>query len=361
MTGNMSNRGSNTYREIMSQPQVWAEAIDVFRSKAQALSQLWNRNPAEQVIFSGCGSTYYLSVTAAAIFQYLTGVPAQSFPASELVLFPDRVYLKDMSTLLVAVSRSGETTETIKAVPIFRKKTGGRVIAITCDSNNTLTKQADLSLAVDAAQEESIAQTRSFASMLILAQALAKHLGGKDFDYFPSLPSIGERLLSDYEEIARKLGEDKKYEKFFFLGSGMLNGVANEAMLKMKEMSLTYSEAFHTLEFRHGPMSIVDEQTLVVGLISENATSQEVAVLRDMRELGAGILAIMESSNDEITSLGEVVQLETKLPAWARPVTYLPILQLMAYYRSLAKGLDPDHPTNLAHVVHLDSLTSDGQ
>jgi len=67
----MSNRGSNTYREIMSQPQVWAEAIDVFRSKSQALSQLWNRNPAEQVIFSGCGSTYYLSVTAAAIFQYL--------------------------------------------------------------------------------------------------------------------------------------------------------------------------------------------------------------------------------------------------------------------------------------------------
>ena len=106
-------------------------------------------------------------------------------------------------------------------------------------------------------------------------------------------------------------------------------------------------------------MSIVDEQTLVIGLISENATSQEVAVLRDMRELGAGILAIMESSNDEIMSLGEVVQLETKLPAWARPVTYLPILQLMAYYHSLAKGMDPDHPTNLAHVVHLDSLTSD--
>ncbi len=345
----------------MSQPKVWAEALDVFRSKTQALSQFWNRNPADQVLFSGCGSTHYLSITAAAIFQYLTGVPAQAFPASELVLFPDRVYLKDVSTLLVAVSRSGETTETIKAVPIFRRKTGGRVIVITCDSSSTLAKQADLLLAVDAAQEESIAQTRSFASMLVLAQALAGHLGDKNFDYFTSLPSIGERLLSKYEELARKLGENKKYKKFFFLGSGLLNGVANEAMLKMKEMSLTYSEAFHTLEFRHGPMSMVDEQALVVGLISEGAMSQEMAVLRDMRELGATILTIMESSDDEITPLGEVIQLETKLPAWVRPVTYLPILQLMAYYHSLAKDLDPDRPTNLAHVVHLDSLTSDGE
>ena len=115
------------------------------------------------------------------------------------------------------------------------------------------------------------------------------------------------------------------------------NGVASEAMLKMKEMSLSYSEAFHFLEFRHGPMSMVNDHTLVVGLIGEEAAAQEIAVLRNMKARGAQILALTENDH-AMNEWAHVVHLDSMLPSWARPVTYMPVLQLMAYYRALSNG-----------------------
>ena len=356
----MTILGANTYREIMSQPDVWAEALEIFRSQAGALSKFWEANPVDELIFTGCGSTHYLSNTAAAVFQKETGIPARFYPASELVLFPENIYLKGKTSMLVAVSRSGETSETIEALSIFRQRTGGKILSINCDSSSSLAKASDFSLAVDAAQEVSIAQTRSFASMLVVAQAFAGHIGKADSAKLDNLPSTVQRLLSDYEASAKGLGEDKDINRFFFLGSGLLNGIANEAMLKMKEMSLSYSEAFHMLEFRHGPMSMVNANSLVIGLLSENALPHEIAVLKDMKKLGAKILAISEKDISGIFNPDMSVLLNTGAPVWMQPAAYLPVLQLLAYYRSLSNGLDPDKPNNLDAVVKLSPMVSKG-
>jgi glucosamine--fructose-6-phosphate aminotransferase (isomerizing) len=113
----------------------------------------------------------------------------------------------------------------------------------------------------------------------------------------------------------------------------------------MKEMTLTHSEPFHFLEFRHGPMSMVNENTVVVGMVSESNLSHEKAVLNEMQALGGKIVMLAESDAD--------ISFMSQIPEQVRGVLYLPVLQLMAYHRSLAKGLNPDKPTNLTAVVKL--------
>src|SRR5690606_28602935 len=348
----MAEIGEHTYSEIMSQPSTWRDALQFFASRSAALEALWRGTPADEVIFTGCGSTYYLSQVGAVLFQQLTGVPAQAYPASELVFYPN--YLADKTYLLVAVSRSRTTTETGAAARVFREQAKGGVVGIGCYSESDLMQMTDLALDVESARAQSIAQTRSFSSMLVIAQLMAAFLGGQgDAQALAVLPDIGQRLLTEYHQMARQLGENTQLQRFFFLGSNTRYGMACEGMLKLKEMSLSYSEAFHTLEFRHGPMSMVNEQSLVIGLLGDTTYEHEAAVLSEMAARGAQVLAI---GSHHPTDWANAVSFGKNVPEWGRPVLYLPVLQLLAFYRALANGQNPDRPTNLEAVVSLDNL-----
>lgn len=352
----MAETGQHTYAEITSQPDIWREALDIFASKADSLMNFWRAGDFRRVIFTGCGSTHYLSLAAARLFQTLTGVPAQAYPASELVLFPESLYTSE-KTLLVTVSRSGSTTETLEAVRILRdNRINGQVMTIGCYSESELAQTADFALIADSAREQSVAQTRSFSTMLLLAQAMSAALAGIDANVaLQTLPETCHRLIAENHDLARRLGQDSAIERLYFLGSHALYGIASEAMLKMKEMSLSYSEAYHTLEFRHGPMSMVNGQTLMIGLLSETGYAHEIAVLHEMRSRGARGLALAEQHPAETSGL-DTIRLQSNVPAWARAVLYLPPLQLLAYYRALARGQNPDRPSGLESVVTLGKL-----
>jgi glucosamine--fructose-6-phosphate aminotransferase (isomerizing) len=342
------NTHSYTLEEIQSQPEAWDEAVQVASKQSKALGELWHSRHYDQVVFTGCGSTYYLSLAAAALLQQFTGVPAWGVPAGELLLYPDTVFPRSGENLLVAISRSGTTTETIRALQAFRQAAGGNALVITSHPESTLAGLGDLVLGLPGGQERSVAQTRSFASMYVAAAALAAILGEREhlLAEMAHLPAVGERLLAGYHDLAAELGGDLERDRFYFLGSGPRYGLACEANLKMKEMTLTHSEPFHFLEFRHGPMSMVTGSAVVIGLLSDANRVHEQAVIDEMAELGGKTLALAESGAD--------VAFESGLPEAIRNVLYLPVLQLMAYYRATAKGLDPDHPKNLTAVVELD-------
>ena len=337
----MSLQNYATYREIKSQSAAWQNALDVADT-----SSLPNAAEYEQVIFTGCGSTYYLSLAAASLYQELTGRAARAIPAGELLLNPQIVIREKIPQLLVTISRSGTTTETIKATEKFRAEHRGNVIGITCYDTD-LVDLSDVSLVIPEGQEESIAQTRSFASMYVAATAFCARMAGREdfLETMKKLPEIGNWLIGNYESLAKEMGENLDFDRFYFLGSGIRHGLACEVNLKMKEMTLTHSESFHFLEFRHGPMSMVNEKAVVVGLLSESNFSHEKAVLSEMQTLGGKTVALAESEAD--------ISFESQIPENARGVLYLPVLQLMAFYRSLAKGLNPDRPKNLTAVVQL--------
>ena len=338
----MTVPGQHTRAEILSQTEAWAQALDVTNA-----SVLPKTADYDQVLFTGCGSTYYLSLAAASLYQELTGRPAKAVPGGELLLNPKTVLTENGKTLLVAISRSGTTTETVKAVEKFKAKKRGDVVVIS-NYNEILSRLSNVNIVIDKGQERSVAQTRSFASMYVAATAFAVKMAGRDdlMDAMGGLPETGNSLINKYEAYAKSKGENLSFDRFYFLGSGTRYGLACEVNLKMKEMTLTHSEPFHFLEFRHGPMSMVNEEAVVVGMLSDANRVHEEKVLSEMKRLGGTVASLGESEAD--------VCFESGIPECVRGVLYLPVLQLMAFHRSLAKGLNPDSPNNLTAVVKLD-------
>lgn len=343
----MERPGVYTYEEIFSQPVAWKEAIRKLDSQAREIGDFIHHTNHRQVIFTGCGSTYYLSLAAAALFQEVTGILARGIPASELWLSPQAYFPTGESITLIAISRSGETTETVQACESFRKRGHGSLITLACDPDSSLAKMGSLNLAFPSGMEQSIAQTRAFSTLylgVLGLSALWNHYP-KQLQPLSSLPPICEKILSRYQPLATKHGSNLELDRIYFLGSNGRYGLACELSLKMKEMSITHSEAFHFLEFRHGPKAMINRNTLVVGLVSETYAQQEVEVLKEMEELGAEIVTMGERDAD--------ISFESGLQEVNRNILYLPFGQMLAFERSIAKGFDPDHPLHLDAVVKL--------
>jgi glutamine---fructose-6-phosphate transaminase (isomerizing) len=165
-------------------------------------------------------------------------------------------------------------------------------------------------------------------------------------DEMMRLPEVGTRVINTYESFSKEIGQNLDFDRFYFLGSGIRHGLACEVNLKMKEMTLTHSEAFHFLEFRHGPMSMVNQSAVILGMLSDANRAHEAKVLSEMKTLGGTAIGLGEQDTD--------VKFQSGIPESVRGVLYLPVLQLMAFYRSVAKGLNPDRPNHLSAVVRLD-------
>ena len=343
----MATRGKFTSEEIYSQPDSWIKGIEVLKENTYAIQEFSQSGDYQQVIFTGCGSTYYLSCAAAAIFQEMTGVYARGLPASELWLSPQSYHLLSDRTTLIPISRSGKTTETLQACKAFRNKSGGRILTFVCDPDSPLTNFGTLNLTFPSGMEKSIAQTRAFSTLYLGVIGLCAIWSGQTelFNQLSSLPLVGTRILDNCSSVAKLHGSNLELDRIYFLGSGGRYGLACELNLKMKEMSLTHSEAFHFLEFRHGPKAMVNKNTLVVGLVSEISAVHELSVLKDIQDLGAKIITVGENNTD--------ISFNSGLEEVIRNILYLPFGQMMAYERSIAKGLDPDRPTNLDSVVKL--------
>lgn len=338
-----------TYQEIMTQDVAWSQAIDVVSQNKKNLEQL-NLEQFDQLVFTGCGSTYYLALAAATLFQELTQIPARGLPASELVFYSKSVFPKRLRTLLVPISRSGETTETLKAVELFIENRLGEVMTISNYGQKPLAKMGKINFVISAGQEQSIAQTRAFTSMYVCMVAVTALLAGRKdlFAEMQHLPAAGRSLIQKYEPLAKRIGGDLSIDRFYFLGSGPRYGLACEVSLKMKEMSLTHSEPFHFFEFRHGPKSMVTDSTMLCAFLSNSGRDNEQDVINEMRSLGARPITFGNQNADVI--------FPTTIPEEIINVLYLPIMQLIAYYRAQAKGLDPDQPNNLDAVVKLTDL-----
>lgn len=337
--------GENTHKEILSQPDVWLAASATLEAQAGQLRAFYQEGHYDRIVYTGCGSTYFMALAAAALTQHLTRIPVRGVPASEAWLYPDGVYQPGKRELLIALSRSGETTETLRAGEAFKAAGAGDFLTLSCYPDMPLARMGALNLVFPEAQEDSIAQTRAFSTLYVAVTILAAIWSGRD-DVFVQMQAVADaarRIMQDYRALATGLGQDDRLDRFYFLGSGPRYGLACELNLKMKEMALCFSEPFHFLEFRHGPMSMVTPSTLIIGLLSEQNRTYEQAVLDEMQQRGARVLAMAETGAD--------VTFKSNVDEALRNVLYLPIGQLLAFERSLHKSLDPDRPNNLEAVV----------
>jgi glucosamine--fructose-6-phosphate aminotransferase (isomerizing) len=338
-----------TVQEIHQQPDVWERCLRLLRG-LDLNTLIRDRKPSQaQWVFVGCGTSYYLAQAAAASFTLLTGTFARALPASEILLYPE-LSLPSESVFPVLISRSGHTSEILAVAEALTQK-GIEFLALTCDGNElaTSTKRV-LQLPV---KEESTVMTSSFTSMLLAMQFIAAKLAGKE-DFLAELERLPETVRSLLAKYAQPL-EDfaaRPFEDVAVLGQGPLYAIASEVALKVMESSSSYAQFFHTLEFRHGPKSIIQGRTLVIGLIADASAAQEVRVLYEMKQLGASTIAIVNHATPETRAAADlVIELSSPLSALALLAAYVVPGQLFGSFVGFAKGLNPDEPLNLTRVV----------
>ena len=350
--------GAHTRREIFSQPESWQGAVNALLASRALLVDGYYQSAGRPVLFVACGSPYYLGLSAASMYRALTGKAASASPASEVLFNYSSVVQRGSAPIVIAVSRSGETSELLAAVKKLRAA-GSPVLAVTVALQSSLHRLADLAVTIPNAAEKSMAQTRSFSAMLI-ATLGSIAIAGRDEAALAGLQKAASQVEAYLARIDQKIHDliERGIRQVYFLGSGARYGLANEGALKMKEMSLTNAEPFHFLEFRHGPMSMVDEQTLVVGLVSASAAKEELQVLREMREVGGAVLAIQPTPATNADPGLVEIEVDSALPEMATLPFYMPPMHLLAYYQAMHKGLDCDSPRNLKHFITLPNIGS---
>ena len=354
------NAGEHSLAEILSQPECWNSCLKSLAND-QSFSDFAGRfESASGWLFVGCGSSYYVAQSAAATALSLSGRRAQAIPASELLLYPEPALVAAGGLTPVLISRSGRTSEVIKAAELLKSR-AIPTLAITCAPRERLEKIADAAILLSAADEQSMVMTRSFSSMLLALQVSAARAAG-DSRFVGSLqkmPGMAAPILQTLPTEIRKFVNQHRFSDYVCLGQGPFFGLACEYALKLTEMSLSYAQAFHTLEFRHGPKSIVGPETLLVFLLSDSGYGAEREVLEEMKTLGGTTLTITNRADGRVRAASDlVVELSLDVREVARLAPTLLTGQLLGLYTGLHKGLDPDSPRNLSRVVTLSNEPS---
>lgn len=346
-----------TLKEILSQPGVWKSVLDRSAGPGSGFAEAAALCSKRETVFVGCGTSYYLSMCAASVFTRVTRTGSRAVPASDILFYPDHVLHRPASeTLGIVISRSGTTTEAVLAARKIRTDLGIPACAVSCRPESELVGVCDRALLAEAADEKSVVMTRSFTSMLLTIQRLAAECSrnGGYLAELETLPRLGTGILEKAAAIVPAIVRDRDWSSFVFLGQGPYYGLACEAMLKMKEMSLSISEAYHTLEYRHGPMSMVDDRMLITFFVSDRGRSEETVLLGEMKKLGAKILAICENGRDGIRESSDYcLELNSGLSDSGRLILCMPLVQLLSCQWARRKGIDADHPRNLTQVVQL--------
>jgi glucosamine--fructose-6-phosphate aminotransferase (isomerizing) len=286
-----------------------------------------------QHVVVGCGSSYNLALSVAAELN-IAGVPAIGVSGNEWTVRPHAYVTDPGGAVVVTISRSGESTETVAAAIASRSR-GSRVIALTCESESSLAKAADIVLAAKTHPEEGIVMTSSASLMLMLGL----HLAGHSFD-IANTALAAEIALNEIDAAGTSFLQNRTH--LVYLGAGPFYGVMAEGALKLQEMSCTVTQYFHPLEYRHGPVSLVDSGVAVVILYHPDTLDEEAKLAAELRAKGAFVLGLGGPGDLSIALDG---------PAVTRGLVALPALQLLGERMAQVKGLDTTVPRHLTKVV----------
>ncbi len=350
--------GAHTLAEILSQPAIWAETDRQLR-KTHALERLADTfSPRSPWLFVGCGSSYYLSRLIAALWTKHFYIPATGVPASELLFAPEETMRRIGAEQIVLMSRSGETTEVLRAAEVLQSHKSVQTLAVTCNPQSILKNLCTHVFELNWADEKSTVMTRSFTAILLAFQRLALHFIGDNLltSALDHLPKKAQKWLDAHARKIQQFAANRKFEDYVFLGQGAHFWLAAEAGLKITEMSSSYAQVYHSLEFRHGPRSIAGPNTLITLFVSDAAAEAETVLARELKELGAAICVIANKATPDLRNSSDLLlELALDGPEFARYAVSAIPAHLLGTAVGLRKGLNPDAPKNLTRAVVLPS------
>jgi glucosamine--fructose-6-phosphate aminotransferase (isomerizing) len=347
-------RGQLTLPEIGAQPEALAAAWEQLKQQEQWIKDYVGNVEFDEVVFIGSGSSYYQAQVMAATFRLWLGRGASALPSSDIFLFRDQSVARNRKVLLVGVSRSGESSEVILALESVAGLDNWTTCGITCYEDSKLGRMTAC-LVSPLGKERSTVMTKSFSSMTYMMQAaIAIAAEGPYASEMEKVLKLQGEIVRNGQSFSESLVAANDFNKYIYLGMGAYFGLAQEVCLKLKEMSYVWTESYGTLEFRHGPKSVVEPGTLVCLLVSEQARAYELKVAEEMKEYGAFVLLATTAKGEDTAFADAVFEIGAgELSDEARAVLYLPLLQYLGFYTAMKRGVDPDQPRNLTQVVKI--------
>jgi len=346
-----------TYKEINEIPRCIDEVVNKIKDISNIASGI---SSVKRVYFIGCGSSYYASMGASLPLILDSGyMDVKALPASEYIFY----YAKksDGNSAVIALSRSGKTAEIIRALE-YANKQNAITIGITCSRRSPIESTAKYAIVLDSCREESYVMTKSFVEMMLAGMILSaeicryRHMGASTCEETSknvySLSRAASEVLNRddlYKDIAVKIVDR---EALIFLGTTITMPIALEASLKFKEMSYSFTEAMHILEFRHGPIALSQRKNdLVIFSIIPDDDSVPYAE-RLIDELNSkGFSEYTLTNSRELTSKPNTIYINWTGSAYLLlPVAIIP-LYLISYHRTVLRGFNPDKPMYLEKVV----------
>jgi glucosamine--fructose-6-phosphate aminotransferase (isomerizing) len=330
--------------------EVFLEELDLSAQKAKGIRNIY---------LLACGTSFYAGLVAKYLWQDWLRLPIGAEIGSEFRYSDPYI---DEKTLVVAISQSGETADTLAGVR-KAKEHGATVIAVANVVGSSITREADGVVYTHAGPEIGVASTKTFTAQLAALALLGVYLGRKRGELSPSRASeilsglsSGPRQL---EAILRKEPEVQAlarrfYDKpdFLFLGRDLLHPIALEGALKLKEISYIHAEGYPAGEMKHGPIALIDEEMPVVVLVTKNSVYDKVfANIEEVKARKGIVLAFTDEINKEIEKVADHIFEVPQTPEVLTPMVFVVPLQLLAYHIGVLRGTDVDQPRNLAKSV----------
>ncbi|SFC21660.1 glutamine--fructose-6-phosphate transaminase (isomerizing) [Ruminococcus albus] len=351
-------------KEIHEQPKVIKDTINSVVKDGDIVLSEFGLTDEEvqalsQIYIVACGSAYHVGVAAQYVIEELTSIPVRVELASE---FRYRKTPFNKNSLVIIISQSGETADS-RAALTLAKENGIKTLGIVNVVGSNIAREADSVFYTLAGPEISVATTKAYSTQLIatylLAMKFAKVRGeisderlAELLEEIQTIPDKVAKILEDKERIQWFASKFANIRDAFFIGRGIDYAVSLEGSLKMKEISYIHSEAYAAGELKHGPISLIENGTLVISVLSQQALFEKtVSNMVECKSRGAYIMGLTSYGNYSVEDTADFTAYVPKTdPLFAASLAVVP-LQLLGYYISVAKGLDVDKPRNLAKSV----------
>ncbi|MEQ2490521.1 glutamine--fructose-6-phosphate transaminase (isomerizing) [Blautia obeum] len=351
-------------KEIHEQPKAVQDTLSSVVKDGQIdLSEIGltdeNIQDIDQIYIIACGSAYHVGMAAQYVFEDMVRVPVRVELASE---FRYRNPILNPKALAIIISQSGETADSLAALRLC-KENNIRTLGIVNVVGSSIAREADNVFYTLAGPEISVATTKAYSTQLIAAYVLAiqfaKVKGTISEEQYAAyikeletLPDKIQRIIDDKERIQWFASKQANAKDVFFIGRGIDYAICLEGSLKMKEISYIHSEAYAAGELKHGTISLIEDGTLVIGVLTQPALYEKtVSNMVECRSRGAYLMGLTTFGNYNIEDTADfTVYMPKTDPHFATSLAVIP-LQLLGYYVSVAKGLDVDKPRNLAKSV----------
>jgi len=354
-----------TLKEIYEQPHAIQEClrgrIDPNGTvRLEELDAIADRlKTIERVYVVGCGTASYAAHVAAYLIQDWVGLPATMQVGSEMRYSPPPI---DERTLVIGVSQSGETADTLAPLKMAAER-GAAIVVVTNVVGSAITREADAVCYLQAGPEIAVASTKAFVTQVLVLQMLALHLAklrGQMSDNrmrifgqaLRSLPRLAAETLKLAPQIKKLAQQYAKARDFIFIGRGVGFPIAMEGALKLKELSYVHAEGYAAGELKHGPIALLDPDTPLLAIATRGAVYEKVVSnVAEARARSAPIIAVATEGDEHIDHYAHDVIYVPETPEPISPVIAVLPLQLLAYEVAVARGTDVDQPRNLAKSV----------